>query len=285
VLLGLGSMVDLEGSIPAAERDAAVNAVVGYVEEAVRQGAEAVTLLATEPLRRASDRSRFCAEVQAATGRQLYVLSHEEEAVLTLIGVLGGEAPSEPTLVLDIGGGSTELILQGPGDDPVVGVIPVGSARLTAGFVEDDPPTADEIAALRAEARRLLAGMPAGHPARGVVVGGSGANLLRIAADAGSGSNEQEGVIDLPRIERALALAGRYPAAEMVARFGLRERRARQMAAGVALIEATMTEYGLEHMEASEASLREGAVIVVDRAGEAWRDHLSALLAGLPAGQ
>src|SRR6185436_18574252 len=96
----------------------------------------------------------------------------------------GGEPPSEPTLVLDIGGGSSELVLLVPGADPVVGVLPVGSARLTAAHVEDDPPTAAEVDALRAEANRLMSGMPAGHPVRGIVVGGSGTNLLQLVSDA-----------------------------------------------------------------------------------------------------
>ncbi|CAN5813219.1 exopolyphosphatase [soil metagenome] len=284
VLLGLGSVVDLGGSIPASERAAAVNALVEYVAEATRHGAGNVTLMATEPLRRASDRSSFVNEVEAATGHPLHVLTHEEEAALTLFGVLEGVAPTEPTLVLDIGGGSTELILHGPGTDPVVGVIPVGSARLTAGFVEADPPTPEEIVALRAEARRLLAGMPAGHPTRGIVVGGSGINLLRLSApDAEEEIGSEKPLIDHDRIERAMVLAATHPAAELVARFGLRERRARQMAAGVALIEATMAEYGLERMEASDASLREGAIIAVDRAGDAWRDRLRSLVFGIPS--
>ena len=281
VLLGLGSAVDLDGRIPPGERAAAVEALVTYVAEADRHGARVVTLLGTEPLRRASDRSSFCREVEEATGRPLHVLSHEEEAALTFLGALGGSAPTEPTLVLDIGGGSTEIILHGPGEDPVVGVIPVGSARLTAGFVEGDPPTLDEVAGLRAEARRLLGAMPPGHPARGIVVGGSGVNLLRLALpQAEAGSSGSPGTIDRSRIERAIRLATTSPAAALVERFGLRERRARQMAAGVALIEATMAAYGLERLEASDASLRDGAILATHRAGDAWRERLPGLLYG-----
>jgi exopolyphosphatase/pppGpp-phosphohydrolase len=286
VLLGLGSVVDLEGRIPPAERSAAVEALVAYVAEATRHGARRVALLGTEPLRRASDRSAFCRAVEAATGHPLHVLTHEEEAALTLLGALGGIAPTEPTLVLDIGGGSSELILHGPGQDPVVGVIPVGSARLTAGFVEADPPTPDEVAALRGEARRLLTGMPAGHPRRGIVVGGSGANLLRLAAPAaGEDAGALSGIIDQRHIERAMSLATTYPATELVVRFGLRERRARQMAAGVALIEATMAAYGLDRIEASEASLREGVIIAADQAGDDWRDRIRELLLGAGGGR
>ena len=181
-LLGLGAVVDLEGRIPVAQRDTALEVLGGYAMTAFEHGAEWVTLLATEPLRRASNRSQFCDAVLAGTGLPLHVLSHEAEAELTLLGVLGGRAPSVATILVDIGGGSSEFILLAPGEDPVVGILPMGSARLTAGFVEDDPPTPDEVAGLRAEAMRLVSSMPVGHPKRGIAVGGSGSNLLLLTA-------------------------------------------------------------------------------------------------------
>ena len=214
-LLGLGAVVDLEGTIPEPERAAAIDALASYVAMAAADGAEWITLLATEPLRRAANRSRFCDEVERAVGRPLHVLSHEEEAVLTLIGVLGSEEPTVPTLVIDIGGGSSEVVLYGPGEDPVVGSIPVGSARLTGAFIEDDPPTAEELAAIRAEARRLAAGLPVGHPVRGIVVGGSGRNLLRLVNAFEGASMTSRDVIDAGAIERAVAIVAAHPSGEL----------------------------------------------------------------------
>jgi exopolyphosphatase/guanosine-5'-triphosphate,3'-diphosphate pyrophosphatase len=229
------------------------------------------------------------------------VLSHEEEAGLTVLGVLDGEPPSEPTLVLDIGGGSSELVLLEPGADPVIGVMPVGSARLTASFVEDDPPTAEEIQALRTEAHHLLSGMPVGHPTRGIVVGGSGTNLVRLTADEGADASDEsdesdeaeeadaeagadeDWLIDKIRIGRAIRLVMHHPSAELVEAYGLRERRIVQMAAGASLIEATLDCYALPHVETSDASLREGAILAWQRAGDAWRERLDELISGTPA--
>jgi exopolyphosphatase/pppGpp-phosphohydrolase len=123
-LLGLGAVVDMEGRIPDDIAATAVELVRGYVETAREAGADWIGLLATEPLRRASNRTHVCDLVQQATGLRLHVLSHEEEAGLTVLGVLDGEPPSEPTLVLDIGGGSSELVLLEPGADPLIGVMP-----------------------------------------------------------------------------------------------------------------------------------------------------------------
>ena len=297
-LLGLGAVVDMEGRIPDEVAAAAVGLVSAYVQTAREAGADWVVLLATEPLRRASNRTHVCDLVKQATGLRLHVLSHEEEAGLTVLGVLDGEPPSEPTLVLDIGGGSSELVLLEPGADPVIGVMPVGSARLTASFVEDDPPTAEEIQALRTEAHHLLSGMPVGHPTRGIVVGGSGTNLVRLTADEGADASDEsdeseEGdgeagadedwLIDKIRIGRAIRLVMHHPSAELVETYGLRERRIVQMAAGASLIEATLDCYDLPHVETTDASLREGAILAWERAGDAWRERLDELISGAPA--
>jgi exopolyphosphatase / guanosine-5'-triphosphate,3'-diphosphate pyrophosphatase len=278
VLLGLGAMVDLEGSIPEHGAAAALEAIIEYVEIADEEGADWVMLVATEPLRRASNRSHFCDRVEEATGRPLHVLTHDEEAMLTVLGVLDGGAIEEPLLVLDIGGGSSEIVLLEPGADPVVGVMPIGSARLTAQHVEDDPPTPEEVAALRAEAHHLLSGMPVGHPQRGIVVGGSGTNLVRLTTDDDDEDQAGTTSIDRERAARAIDIVMSRPAQELVNEYGLRERRILQMAAGASLIEATLDCYNLGHLEASDASLREGALIARMRSGAAWRDDLTALV-------
>lgn len=280
VLLGLGAMVDLEGFIPEQGAAAALQALIDYVEIADDEGAEWITLLATEPLRRASNRSHFCDSVEEATGRPLHVLSHEEEAMLTVLGVLDGAAVTEPLLVLDIGGGSSEIVLLEPGADPVVGVMPVGSARLTAQHVEDDPPTADEIAALRAESHHLLSGMPVGHPRRGIVVGGSGTNLIRLTSDEADEERDDAVAIDKALTARAIKIVMARPSHELVEEYGLRERRILQMAAGASLIEATLDCYNLDQLEASDASLREGVLMARTLSGAAWRDDLTALVTG-----
>jgi exopolyphosphatase/pppGpp-phosphohydrolase len=164
--------------------------------------------------------------------------------------------------------------------DPVVGVIPVGSARLTAQHVEDDPPTEEEVAELRAESHHLFSSLPTGRPRRGVVVGGSGTNLIRLTSEEGDEDTPDAGLIDTTRTARAIAIVKSTPAAALVETYGLRERRVLQMAAGASLIEAALDCYNLEHLEASAASLREGALIARELAGADWREQLVALVTG-----
>ncbi len=283
VLLGLGAMVDMEGFIPDDGLEELVRVLAQYVNEAREEGARSVTLVATEPLRRASNRSRARAAVLAATGLELHVLSHDEEALLTVLGVLEGEPAREPTMVLDIGGGSSEVVLLEPGADPVVGVIPVGSARLTAQHVEDDPPTAAEVLELRAEAHHLFSSLPTGHPKRGIVVGGSGTNLIRLTTEEGDEDVPDDGLIDTERTARAIEIVKGAPSAQLVEDYGLRERRVRQMAAGASLIEAALDCYNLSALEASDASLREGIIHARAVAGDTWLEELPSLVAGRAA--
>lgn len=281
VLLGLGAMVDMEGRIPDEGAAATIEAISEYVDAAVDEGAESIVLMATEPLRRASNRSRFCEAVEETLGRPLHVLSHDEEALLTVLGVLNGEPAAEPTLVLDIGGGSSEVVLLEPGADPVIGVIPVGSARLTAQHVEDDPPTDQEVLELRAEAHHLFSSLPTGHPRRGIVVGGSGTNLIKLTSDEEDEDTPDAGLIDAARTARAIEIVKAAPSAEIVEAYGLRERRVLQMAAGASLIEAALDCYNLDQFEASDASLREGALSARELAGADWLRRLASLVSGI----
>ena len=277
VQLGFGSVVDRQGRLGAEARVTGVEALRGYVGQARALGAEHITLVATEPLRRASDRSVFQSDVLRVTGVPLHVLSHEAEAELTLLGVTAGHRPTAPLLVLDIGGGSTELIVAAPDADPVVGAMATGSARLAAAVVDHDPPTWFEIGALRAEAVRLLAEMPQARPVRAIAAGGTGTNTNRLLGRL------RLGVLDPRLLDRAMTELALHPAEAVAARTGLSERRIRQLAAGIALVEATLSRYGLARIATSDASLREGAIHAAARAGDAWPDQLSSLIDGDPA--
>jgi exopolyphosphatase/pppGpp-phosphohydrolase len=277
VLLGLGAIVDREGRLPAEACDATVEALRRYVARATELGARQITLVATEPVRRASNRSVLQADVQRATGQPLHLLSHDAEAELTLLGVTHGSHPRERLLVMDIGGGSTELILVTPGGDPVVGALPTGSSRLTEAFVTHDPPTWFEVNALRAEAKRLVDAMPSGQPERGVIVGGTGTNLVKILRDGA-----EPGTLSAAQLEDAFALLTSRRAAELVDAFAINLRRAGQLAAGAALTEAILVRYELPGLEVSDSSLREGAILATSLAGERWPEQLSQLVTPQP---
>ncbi len=239
--------------------------------------------MATEPLRRATNRDEVLEHVLAATGRPLHVLSHEAEARLTLLGVTGGAAVRAPLMVVDIGGGSTEIISVDDGSaKPVVGVLATGSSRLTKSLVVHDPPTWFEINALRAESRRLidaLAGaLHAGRSPRCVMVGGTASNLVKLLPSAvmeGASAAGRPRSIDLVDLPACFDRLAREPADALVLRYAVNRRRAGQLTAGAALVEALLVRYGVPRAEVSAASLREGTILAVAEAGEDWPEWLA----------
>ncbi|MBA2253959.1 MAG: hypothetical protein H0W07_02430 [Chloroflexi bacterium] len=271
-LLGLGDVVDAHGEITPEAQERLIIALHRYATVAQAYAARHLTIVATEPLRRAANRELIQAHVHAATGLDLQVLRHEDEGLLTLLGVTGGATVERPLLVVDIGGGSSEFVLASPTAPPQVGALATGSARLTKQLVSHDPPTAIEIEALREEALELVATTPEGRVERAVMVGGTATNLLKVAA-----SQWGETLVDHAALAEAYAVIGSTPADEISERYVINRRRAGMLAAGAALVEAFMDRFGIAIVEVSRVSLREGAILARERAGVGWLAELSNL--------
>jgi exopolyphosphatase/pppGpp-phosphohydrolase len=131
---------------------------------------------------------------------------------------------------------------------------------------------------MAAAADASLAGAPAARPAEVVIVGGTATNLLKVTA-AGTADR----VVTRERVAEALATLSSGSAAQITTRYGVNPKRGPLLAAGAVIVEALMRRYGVDRLRVSDASLREGAVLAVDRAGRAWRDRLPALVHGWKA--
>ena len=274
-LLGLGTLVDAHELIPADARGTLIATLAAYAATARGLGAQQIAFVGTEPLRRAADARSVVVAVEDATGVPLHVLDHREEGLLTLLGATSGRAVEADLLVVDIGGGSTQLVLVGPGRRASATGLGVGGARLTAAFVRHDPPTATEIAELRVAAATAVAAGPVAAPTAIVAVGGTASNLVKVVPGA-----LEDRLLTPGRLIEALEVLRAGPAAEVAARCGIRPQRARILAAGAALLEAILARYGVPRATASEDGIREGTVLALARAGAAWRDRLEALAHG-----
>ena len=273
--LGLGKAVDERGYLGVAARDELVETLAGYASLARSHGAGPLTIMGTEPIRRSGDAARLGEAVAAVVGSPLLVLTHEEEAYLTLVGVMGGMPVRDETLVVDIGGGSSEFCAVAPGGLARAAGLRIGSNRLTTRYVHDDPVTAAQVDAMRAAAAEILRGALPAEPADVVAVGGTASNLLKLTA-----GGVQDRVITRERIEEALAVVRSGPAAWIAARYGVNPRRTPLLAAGVVIVEALMRRYEVPTVRVSDAGLREGAILIAQHAGRAWRDRLPALARG-----
>jgi exopolyphosphatase / guanosine-5'-triphosphate,3'-diphosphate pyrophosphatase len=275
VFLGLGEAVEAMGILGGAGRQALVDVLARYASVAADSGAVDPTFVGTEPLRRLADASRIVHEVFHGTGVPLHVLSHEEEALLVLIGVTEGRPVEHDMLVVDIGGGSSELVLVGPERRAVASGLRVGATRLTGRFVAGDPVSPDELATLRAAATDAIAAAPGFRPAEVVLVGGPASNLLKVIPNGPVSRRIASG--DLATTYRLLATE---PSEEIAVRHALRPARARILAAGAAILEAIMLKYGATEVRVAEGGIREGTVLAVAHAGMSWRDQLERLAHG-----
>ncbi len=171
-LLGLGARIEAEGLLGPVVRAELAEVMASYAAEARRLDASEIVFVSTDPLRQAVDAARAAHEIESAAGVPVHVLDQAEEGALTLLGVAGYDRHGDLSVV-DIGGGSTEIVLAGPnGIREVVG-LRLGASRLHAVVDPDDPPTAAQVAALRDEVERVLAGAPNLQLGEVVGVGGT----------------------------------------------------------------------------------------------------------------
>jgi exopolyphosphatase/guanosine-5'-triphosphate,3'-diphosphate pyrophosphatase len=276
--LGLGDIVDAAGRLPWSVRRDLLDVLAAQADVARRLGARDLALLGTEPLRRSADRDEFAAAVLGRVGCRLDVLTHAEEAELTLLGVTGGARVPDQLLVADIGGGSSEWVVVGPATEPATGVLPSGSRRLTTACATADPPRDVDLERLRAEAARLARESITAPPVeRAIFTGGSSTNLAKaLAALTGAPAP----TLTRAGIEEVVAALLGTRAATSAERFRVSVSRARVLPAGAALVLALFDRFGIDEADVSTASLREGAVLALASAGGQWRGRLSDLTHG-----
>ncbi len=272
--LGLGSAVVERGFLGRAARAELAATLARYADTARALEATNVTFLGTEPIRRAADAASIVRDA-AAAGAPLHVLSHEEEAYLTIIGVTEGMPVTHETLVVDVGGGSSEFCIVDATRRPRAAGLQVGSARLTDRFATHDPPTSSEVAWMRAAAAEALQGAPDTSPSELIAVGGTASNLIKMLPDAIA-----DRLLTRERIAHIQALLAAEPAATTSASYAINPVRARLLPAGGAIVDAILERYGADRVRVSEAGLREGAILAVEHAGPCWRDRLADLAHG-----
>ena len=141
-ILRLGEGVDQTKRLSADAMDRVIHCLQEWRKVIDSHQVEATAVVATSAVRDASNRGEFLDRVKAECGLEVELISGEEEARRTLLGIRSG-LPVGVTdiLALDIGGGSTEFILDRPGQDPITRSIDIGVVRLCERLLRHDPPT------------------------------------------------------------------------------------------------------------------------------------------------
>jgi exopolyphosphatase / guanosine-5'-triphosphate,3'-diphosphate pyrophosphatase len=230
-----------------------VAVVVGQVCAARGLGCAEIHAVATAAIRRAANGEALVAAIRDACGLEVTVLTEREEARLAFVGAARtlGHVPDGELGVVDVGGGSSELVV-GTAPDTVrwSTSFAVGSAELADDCLRSDPPSGAELRDARARVARALEGFDAPQPPEAVAVGGSAASLQRLAGP----------LLDSDAFHRSLALLTTERRADVARRFALDVERVRLLPAGLLILEGASELFGAS-LQIARGGLREGVLI------------------------
>jgi exopolyphosphatase/guanosine-5'-triphosphate,3'-diphosphate pyrophosphatase len=249
----LGRELADSGSIGQAKLAEVAEVVRGQLERARERGADEIRAVATAAIRGASNQREFVQAIRVQTGLTIEILSEEDEARLAFEGAAGTleEAPEGELAVVDVGGGSSELVVGGvPDRVRWWRSLPLGSGALADRWLVSDPPSEAELAAARAEVSDALADCRPPRPALAVAVGGSATSLARLAGP----------VLDTSTLTRVLGLLTGGPAVEIARRFEIDPQRATLLPAGLLILEGVGRVLGTA-LRVGRGGIREGVLL------------------------
>ncbi len=232
------------------------NVLVDYRREAESLGAERVLAVGTSAVRDADNGEAFLGEVEWSYAFTTRLLSGEEEARLTLEGVASDGPLAPRTLVVDIGGGSTELVVAGDPEDETRLSTEAGSVRLTERFLHSDPPHGEELAACEAHVRSLLPRLAIDHA---IGVAGTVATAAKIER-AGALSVHGDR-LSRERVGELLDRLAALPLAERERVHGLVSARAPVIVAGLVVLHEILVYYDIAELSVSERDLLDGVAL------------------------
>jgi exopolyphosphatase/guanosine-5'-triphosphate,3'-diphosphate pyrophosphatase len=271
----LGRGVDLSGRLSAEAIEDACAAITGYVDTYKELGAETVAVIATSAVRDAENGSAFVAELRERFALSPRVLDGEEEARLTYLGATFEQPPSEPTLVIDIGGGSTEMIVGTGAEISFHTSLQAGVVRHSERHVASDPPAVIELESLASDVRGLIeAAVGSGLEARaGIAVAGTPTSLAAVEMELEpyDPARVHGHVLTLPSIQHMLSRLASAPLAKRIEIAGMHPDRAPTIVAGVVILIEAMRAFGLDRITVSEHDILYGTTLAVASADWAPR--------------
>jgi len=264
----LGHGVDSGGSLSQEAEDRVTATLADYRDALAAHGCKANLAVLTSAVRDAANGAAFAARVREDYGLDARVLSGEEEAQLTFLGAMSGRpAPSEPTVVIDIGGGSTEFVV-GIGHTAGFHVsVAAGVVRMSERHIHSDPPDPRELQSLALDTRAtFLDGLPPEERApvkRGIAVAGTAtsAAAIDLELDPYDPSRVHGYPLLLATVELLLARLADMTDAQRRTLVGLEPDRAPTIVAGMILLAEALRAFELEQVEVSEHDILYGGVM------------------------
>jgi exopolyphosphatase/guanosine-5'-triphosphate,3'-diphosphate pyrophosphatase len=252
-ITSLGEGVDRRRKLLPAAVARVRNTLIDYRRTAERHGAERTLAIATSAVRDAENGEAFLGEIEWSYGFATRLLDGDEEALLTFRGVAAGRAVAERTLVVDIGGGSTELIVGAAAGVGFRRSLDIGCVRLTERYGDD----------LEACASQVRAALPTLDVETAIGVAGTVTSLA--ALDLGLADDDPARVhgrrLSRPGLTAQLDRLAALPLEDRRRVPGLDPDRAPVIVAGAIILREVLDRYGLDEVEASVHDLLDGAAL------------------------
>jgi len=265
----LGRGVDASRTLAPQAIEETLAAVERFVATARAQGAQGVVISATSAARDASNGPAFLAQARERVGLPLEILTGDEEARLSFASAFADFGGAGPLAMVDIGGGSTEVVLgDAHGDLSFRRSFDVGAVRLTERHLHDDPPSSSELGAVRAGIRKALKELPSAPPGA-ALVGIAGTVTTLYAVHAGLATWDPEKVhgamLSRAEVEATVTRLAALPVARRRTVPGRQPKRADVIVAGGLILEGVLKTLGLDRLRVSDRGLRWG--LLQDRFG------------------
>jgi exopolyphosphatase/guanosine-5'-triphosphate,3'-diphosphate pyrophosphatase len=265
----LGDRVDAGGTLSREAIGRVEATLADYRATIDRFDCEANLAVLTSAVRDASNGAEFTKRVRSEFGLDARVLSGDEEAQLTFLGAMSDRdgSSSEPTVVIDIGGGSTEFIVGANHTASFHVSVQVGVLRMSERHIHTDPPAPHELQDLAADTRAIfLGGLPREQRTavrRGIAVAGTATSAAAI--DQELDPYDPERVHGYPlllaTVELLIARLADMTEAERRRVVGLHPDRAPTIVAGMILLDEAMRAFGLDQVEVSEHDILRGGTL------------------------
>ena len=261
----LGQGVDSDGRLSEQAMQRTIGVLAEFRAVMDQHGVTLARATATSAARDASNTDEFARRAGQVLGTAPEVLDGEEEGRLTYLGATSGlELGEGPYLVIDVGGGSTELV-GGVGPIPSMVSLEIGCVRATERFVQHDPPLPTELKALRAHVHQLVAGALEASPELGgasqlIGVAGTVAALVRLDREIVPYDRDRvhHARLNLVAIEQLIGRLGAVTLARRVEWPALEIERADVIIGGASVLAEAMVALGFDVLTASESDLLDG---------------------------
>jgi exopolyphosphatase / guanosine-5'-triphosphate,3'-diphosphate pyrophosphatase len=267
-ILRLGEGVDQTKQLSATAMDRVIQCLKEWREVIDSYRVDASTAVATSAVRDAGNRDEFLGRVKREAGFDVELITGEDEARRTLLGIRSGlPAGVTDILALDIGGGSTEFILDRPGQKPVVQSIDIGVVRLCERMLHHDPPTDEEIRQAREwiarETKAAVAEMEQYQAAAFVGTAGTITSLAAMAQKlpAYEPARIHNYMLKLEAIQDLEQALLSRKKTDRVGLPGLEKGREEVIVSGAIIIRTIMETLGMSAVLVSDLGLREGVLI------------------------